>query len=285
MSRLIVNADDLGYTDGVNRAVAQLHHGDALSSATAMACGAALTSALPLLPAGLGVGCHVVLVDGAPVSPAASLGSLVQGGTFRPTLGRFAVAALLGRLSASQIEAEATAQVEALQAAGIAVTHLDTHKHTHLFPAVLRPLLQAARRCGIMAIRNPFEPAWARVATVKAPLVRRAQMRVFDSFHANFLREVDRAGLRTPSGALGVLATGVLDHAVLDRLLHALSVHGNPGDCYELVCHPAIHDAALDAQRTRLRAERQVELAALGAVVPRWTGPGAPHRLVTFADL
>ena len=70
----------------------------------------------------------------------------------------FAARAIAGRMDADQVAAEAGAQIRKIQAAGIAVSHIDTHKHTHLFPKVLRPLLQAATVCGVRAVRNPFGP-------------------------------------------------------------------------------------------------------------------------------
>ena len=292
MSRLVVNADDFGYTDGIARAVTDLYWAGALSSATAMAMGAVLQAPDSGAPgAGLAIGCHVVLVDGTPAAPAGSVPSLLSSATggFRPALGRFAMDLLLGRIRDAEIEIEAVAQIRRLQRLGFCLTHLDTHKHTHLFPRVLRPLLRAALECGIRAVRNPFEPEWAQAATVSAargtPLLRRLQIRLLAGYRAGFLREVDRAGLRTTSGALGVLATGVLREPVLEALLAALERHGSTADCYELVCHPGFHDAALDASPTRLRAERETERAALLALIPRWTGAQGPHRLVSFADL
>ncbi len=277
MARLIVNADDFGYTGGVSRAIAELAAAGAVSSATAMAQGAAA------LPDGPATGCHVVLVDGTPSTSGLSL--LAASGQFRPGLARFAFDLLRGRIADAEIEAEAVAQIRSLQARGLRLTHVDTHKHTHLFPRVLRPLLRAALRCGIRAVRNPFEPVWARAATPGAPLLRRAQVRLLSAYRRGFLREVSRAGMRTTGGALGVLATGSLDARALEALLRALARHAPGEACYELVCHPGYHDATLDAAGTRLKAERERERAALLAVVPGWTGPDGPHRLVSFADL
>jgi predicted glycoside hydrolase/deacetylase ChbG (UPF0249 family) len=65
---------------------------------------------------------------------------------------------LAGRLDPGEIEAETSAQIGKIQSAGISVSHLDSHKHTHLFPKVLRPMLRAARACGVGAVRNPFGP-------------------------------------------------------------------------------------------------------------------------------
>ncbi len=279
-----MNADDFGYTPGVSRAILALGAAGALSSTTAMAIPGAHGTPLP---GGLRAGCHVVLVDGRPCSPAAAVPSLLgstPGGHFRQSLGRFAAALLRGHILDREIEAEAVAQIRALQARGLQLTHVDTHKHTHLFPRVLRPLLRAALQCGIGAIRNPFEPVWARSATVGTPLLRRAQVRLLHSYRSQFLREVDRAGMRTTSGVLGVLATGTLDISAIHKLLKALEHNARPGECYELVCHPGFHDVALDAQPTRLRAQRETERAALLATIPAWAAAEG-NTLVTFADL
>ena len=284
MLRLIANADDLGCALGIDHAVAALRQAGALSSATAMACGASLPARFPSPTPSFGVGCHLVLVDGAPAARPETVPSLLVNGRFRPTLGQFTADLLRGRIRDDELEREAVAQVRLLQARGCKLTHIDTHKHTHMHPRVLRPLLRAALQCGIGAVRNPFEPEWARNATLGAPLLRRFQLRLLNRLRETFLREVDQAGMRTTDGALGVLATGTLDARALERLLEALAEHGKPDECYELVCHPGFHDAALDALPTRLRAERERERAALLAVLPLWTASGR-LRLQTFADL
>ena len=288
MSGLIVNADDLGLTEGVDRAVLALHTAGALSSATAMAGGAATRrDAESWRFGGLAVGAHVVLLDGQPIRSVEQIPALVRGdGAFRPKLGQFTLDLLRGRVPEHEIEREASAQIASLQSLGLVLTHLDTHKHTHMFPQVLRPLLRAARACGLSAVRNPFEPSWASAATPGAPLVRRIEVRLLALKRAHFLREVRRMNMRTTAGALGVLATGTLETKTLDSLLGALALHGRPEECYELVCHPAFHDEALDRQSTRLRAQREIERAALMETVPRWVSPGSgQHRLVSFAHL
>jgi predicted glycoside hydrolase/deacetylase ChbG (UPF0249 family) len=280
MPGLIVNADDFGYTGGINRAVIELHAAGVLSSTTLMANGTALEDALaqsaqPSLS--FGIGCHIVLVDGAPVSPRDEIRSLLDPSStgagapasLRPALGGFVRDLLLGRLREDEIEHEAVAQIRLLQARGIALTHVDTHKHTHMFPQVLRPVLRAARACGLTCVRNPFEPAWSRAATPGAPLLRRAELRLLTPLRAAFASLVAEFGMRTTAGALGVLATGTLDAPTLHYLLRAAQRHATRDDAvWELVCHPGYHDAALDAQQTRLRAARDVERRALAELAP-----------------
>src|SRR5262249_2708358 len=146
---------------GVNRGILEGHEKGVVSSTTVMASGQRFEDAavLPQCAPRLSVGCHLVFVDGNSILPASQIPTLMGGSDvrFREKLVRFGLAAP-GRLDAGQIEAEATAQIEKLKSAGVAVSHLDTHKHTHMFPVVLRGILRAAENCGIRAIRNPFEP-------------------------------------------------------------------------------------------------------------------------------
>jgi hopanoid biosynthesis associated protein HpnK len=265
VGRLILNADDFGLTAGVNRAVAELHRAGALTSATLMARAAATDEAIAIARSTptLGVGCHVVLVDGEPVLPARELPTLgdQRTGRFHPTLGGFLERLLTGRIRSREIEAETAAQIALLQSKGVALTHIDTHKHVHIFPAVLRPVLRAARAAGIRAVRNPFEPAWSQRATPHAPWLRRAEVSLSRLWEPAFRRIVAEEGFVTTDGTLGVLATGTLDAATLAALLRNL-----PAGTWELVTHPGYNDADLARAHTRLLASRETERQALSAI-------------------
>jgi predicted glycoside hydrolase/deacetylase ChbG (UPF0249 family) len=258
--RLIINADDFGLTEGVNRAVLELNAAEVLPSATLMATGGAFREAVhsAFVQTSLGVGCHVVLVDGRPELHPAELPTLAPEGRLRSSLTSFMVDLFGGRIASREIEREAIAQIRQLQSAGITVTHLDTHKHTHMFPRVLGPLIRAARACNVPAIRNPFEPDWSLRLTEKAPRTRRLQVRTLRLFREQFLRAVRAARLRTTDGALGVLATGTFDTPYVLRLLRNM-----PPGTWELVCHPGYVDGALRRAGTRLVTTRDTERVAL----------------------
>lgn len=270
MLRLITNADDFGLTGGVNRAIAELNQAGLLTSATLMARAAATDEAcaIALRTPALGVGCHVVLVDGEPVLPKEKLPTLVgqRTGRFAPTLGKFLVRLMSGQIDAREIEAEAAAQMELLRNRGLKPTHVDTHKHTHMFRGVLEPLLRAARAQGVGAIRNPFEPAWNVAATPGAPFVRKTQVALLRRLMPGFLRRVKAAGLKTTEGALGVLATGTLDAETLRALIKALENNASANSTWELVTHPGYNDGDLANARTRLLTSREVEREALTAL-------------------
>ena len=270
MRRLIINADDFGLTAGVNRAIAEAHQRGIVTSATLMANSQAFDEAVAIARSATGnnfsVGCHVVLLDGEPLLPATQVPSLLEpkngASCFRESLNGFAVASFRHQLNSEEIEAETAAQIGRLQAAGIQPSHFDTHKHAHMFPAVLRPLLRGAKSKGVAAVRNPFGQVWplplASLLQTRQVWIRFAQLNVLRNFAGNFRREVEAHGLRTTDGSLGVLVTGVLDLKLFTAIVESI-----PDGTWEFVCHPGYNDADLDNVRTRLRGSRQQELSLL----------------------
>lgn len=285
--RLIINADDFGLTPGVNRAIAELHDAGAVTSATMMATGPAFDDAVALALArpSLGIGCHIVLVDGMPVSDPSTIPTLLgrDRRSFRNSLGDFALGVLRGAIRQDEIEREALAQIQKLQGAGLKLTHADTHKHTHLLSRVTRPIIQALQRSGVRCIRNPFEPHWA--ASLSGSTGRSLFVRAFGLGRRRFEASPPIAGQRilTTRGTIGISATGHLNSSTLSALLQSI-----PGGTWELLCHPGYNDPDLDAVSTRLRTERETELRALLAAFSRSSSnrvnPSGPQ-LIHYGEL
>ena len=282
MRRLIINADDFGLTSGVNRGIMESHRNGVVTSATLMARGARFDEATDLAAQAprLSVGCHVVLVDGSPVLAGEQVSSLISGASpprFRVGLAHFAGLAAAGRLNPEQVENEVTAQIKKLQAAGIMVSHVDSHKHTHMFPVVLRGILRAAQNCGVRAIRNPFEPlVLAKIGSWK----RQFQLRLLGRYRSAFRGELSKAGMKAPEGCVGIAATGGLTLANFQALLERL-----PEGTWEFVSHPGYNDAELDKVRTRLRASREKELAILTSEAARKSLRRENIELISYQDL
>jgi predicted glycoside hydrolase/deacetylase ChbG (UPF0249 family) len=285
-ARLILNADDFGLTPGINRAIAELHSAGVLTSATLMANGPAFDDAVAVARThpSLGVGCHIVLTDGVPVSDPSRIPTLLgpDGKSFRPSLTTFIRDLLLGRIHPDDVAREARAQIHKLQHVGIPITHIDTHKHTHLFPSITRSLLHVADAANIRAIRNPFEPHWSAALNHGTPL-RRLGLKLLSPLRTRFedQTEISMNTILTADGTLAISATGQLTPATLGELLRALP----PTGTYELCCHPGYNDADLDRVTTRLRAHRDVEREALLTEIPlALTLPNAPQ-LIHYGGL
>src|SRR5262249_32738181 len=136
LRQLVVNADDLGLTVGVNDGIFDAHDLGILTSASLFANAPATADAIRRARGRtIGVGVHLTLVDGTPTLPAHRIPPLVTGdGRFHHSWRPFLAACLQRRVSLIDVERELTAQIERVQAAGVAMTHLDAHKHVHLYP-------------------------------------------------------------------------------------------------------------------------------------------------------
>ena len=286
MKRLIINADDLGFTSGVNRAIVQAHTRGVVTSSTLMARGPAFTEAVELSKTfpRLSIGSHVVLIDGEPVLDPARIPSLTDAGRFREGLKAFAARALTSRIVPAEIEAEASAQIRKIQTAGITVSHFDTHKHTHLFPQVLRPLLRAAAACGVKAVRNPFGPRFplrsSHLLARPSLWTRYAEVKVLRRFAGKFREAVDREGFATPDGTLGIEVTGTLDETLFRALAESM-----PEGTWEFVCHPGYNDADLRTAKTRLRESRETELRVLTLPAAREVLAEEGVELISYREL
>ena len=140
---LIVNADDFGFTRGVNQGIVEAHTKGILTATTLMAEGRAFEDAVELARAypTLDVGVHLVLWPD---------GDLPQR---LPSFLRQALS-----LSTAEVEGLFTRQVEKVLAAGITPSHLDTHKHTHILPHVWKAMVAVAERFKILWIRRSLSP-------------------------------------------------------------------------------------------------------------------------------
>jgi predicted glycoside hydrolase/deacetylase ChbG (UPF0249 family) len=219
LKRLIVNADDFGFTKDVNAGILEAHRKGILTATTLMADGAAFDDAVRLAreTSSLDVGCHLVLV-GMPDYPA-TVSQLIQ-------------AIALRRVD---IYGQLKSQVEKILNAGVKPSHLDTHKHTHLLP----PVLDAVARLG-----EEFGIAWVRQPIVKLML-------------PYFRRVSKRRGLRSTDHFEGFRVTGKFDSPVLASIIDALAEGTTEFMCHPGFCTPELRRAKTrlrDSRERELRA-------------------------------
>src|SRR5437764_1972534 len=269
MRRLIINADDFGMTAGVNRAIVEAHRAGTVTSATLMANEAATDEAIAIASQNpsLRIGCHVVLVDGQPLSNPESVPTLIGSRNrtrtaFRKGIVDLAIASAVGTPRATEIQNEAAAQIKRLASRGLRLSHVDCHMHSHILPPVLLAVLQAALDHGVKAVRNPFEPSWSVAVTHKNSSLRSwnrsAQVTVLRLLHSKFRSKVNQHGMKTTDGTSGIAVTGLLDRELLMRLVDAM-----PEGTWELVTHPGYNDSALMAAGTELKESRAIEFELL----------------------
>jgi predicted glycoside hydrolase/deacetylase ChbG (UPF0249 family) len=272
LRQLVVNADDLGLTVGVNDGIFDAHELGILTSASLFANAPATEDAIRRArsQASLGVGVHLALVDGTPTLPARSIPTLVTGdGRFRPSWRPFIAACLQHRVSLDEVERELTAQIERIRGAGISPTHLDAHKHVHAYPPVFAIVARLAARFGIPVVRVPYERWSASLALGREsdqPRITRRQAwlnaAMWPWAQRNY-RVAAGLGLRTPY-FIGRIDTGILSRPALRRMLRRA-----PAGVTELMVHPGYIDEALRRMSTRLVDSRLEEVALLCSMETR----------------
>jgi predicted glycoside hydrolase/deacetylase ChbG (UPF0249 family) len=261
--RLIVNADDFGFSDGVTRGIIEAHAAGTVTSTSMMANGLDWESAVRFARATrtLDVGVHLNLVQGRPLLRVPSLTDR-RTGELLP-LGALARRTLARRIDRDELAAELRAQIERVRQAGISVTHLDSHRHAHVLPGIFATVRRVAIEAGIRALRIPREPL---AMNVLHPGATARKIVLATSLSVSRALPLD-AALATTDHFRGVSMQG---GAHFDRRLRrALDTLG-PGST-ELMVHPGHVDEALIAQDPYTRP-RAIELAAL-------TSPGIRERL------
>src|SRR5689334_13125533 len=168
MRRLIVNADDFGFTEQVSRGILDAHREGIVTSTTLMANGAAFDAAVAMSRQAprLGIGVHLNLTEGEPVSPALRIPSLVDGsGRLHLTPARLLKGLFRRQINLGDVETELRRQITRILSAGISPTHLDGHKHVHVLPGVSEIVIRLAQEFSIRRVRCPQEeaPPFARL--------------------------------------------------------------------------------------------------------------------------
>jgi predicted glycoside hydrolase/deacetylase ChbG (UPF0249 family) len=268
LRNLIVNADDLGWTEGVNRGIAETHRNGIVTSASLLANGRAFGSGVELATTtpGLGVGIHLNLSDGAPVAGRELVSTLLNErgeleGRPESLLLRLARRSIL----LEEVEREWDAQIQKARDSGIEPTHLDGHRHVQMLPGFFEIALRLAKRHGIRAVRVSHEESSLRAALSagakqKGTVVMKqgVQARGLKLLAPDAREQAERAGIATADYFCGIAQTGELTREGVLRLMEIL-----PEGTTELMCHPGYVDAELENSATRLQASRQAEVEIL----------------------
>jgi chitin disaccharide deacetylase len=287
MKALIINADDFGYTRGVNEGIIRAHRDGILTSATLMANGTAFDDAVERAKANptLGVGCHLVLTGGNSVASREKIPSLAnREGRLPESLPALVARLSLGSVRTEDMETELRAQLEKISRAGIELTHVDTHKHTHVHPRVMGAIGRVAREFGITRVRNPienFRDSWRTARSEHTGLaMNMAASCAVRSVGSWFQSIAKKYGLRSPDHFLGLAITGSVSAAALCRLIDTL-----PDGSTEIMTHPGLCDAELMSTDTRLNRQRETELDGLLSADATRLAQTNGVRLISYREL
>lgn len=184
----------------------------------------------------LRVGLHLVLVEGRPALPPAELPDLVTGeGFFRTDMAVMGAEIFLRPKVRRQLAAEIEAQFEAFARTGLALDHVNTHKHYHLHPTIAGLMLRIGRRHGMAASRAPIEPH-AILAAVE-PAAALPPSYLTEPWARMVRARYRRAGVAVADQVFGLAWSGAMTQ---DRV--AGIVRNLPEGLSELYLHPATAD-------------------------------------------
>ena len=238
MKQLIVNADDLGLTPGVNRGILRAFREGIVTSASLLVTGSGFEEGVALARQNpeLDVGLHLALVEERAVLGPDVLPTLVdETGRFPRTSAEFIRRAILGGINWLEVEREIAAQIALFQETGLRLSHLDSHQHLHMFPPVFQIVRRLARWLENVWIRNPVGP-WRK--SPDTPMGRWVQRLGLNLTCLSVRGWHGRCQPQMPDGLYGFEVSGCLTRSALVQILRRI-----PHGLYELICHPGEDDA------------------------------------------
>jgi chitin disaccharide deacetylase len=263
--RLIVNADDFGRSQSINKAVIQAHQNGILTSASMMVNGQAFDEAVVFAktnPA-LGVGLHLTLVCGQSTLPPEQIPNLVNSaGEFRDNAVAAGMLYFFSSTAQAELEREIRAQIEKFLSTGLHLDHLNGHLHFHLHPTVWQILRRLCSEYRIEHVRLTNEPAYLNWRQERGRWSYRiSHAAVFKWLSAAAREDFNRLGLKCTDRVFGLLQDGHVDETYLCRLLPQL-----PAATAELYSHPSLdvfeheYDALVSQRVRELIAREKIEL-------------------------
>lgn len=293
MQKLVVNADDLGLCRGVNEAVNRAHRDGILTSASLMATGLCFEHAVETVVSGnpeLGIGAHLCLTSGKSLLGYGAIPALVNPeGSFRH--GFVSLLRLVntgGRHALDQIDREFDAQLTRIHSAGIAIDHVNSHRHIHMIPQILNTVVRLSARFGQPFIRISTEPWRLRANQISPGRLPHLVGNVSKNLILRTLYSACGNRLRCPhvDQVYGILGSGRMDANAMEATILNL-----PRGTSEILTHPALDlneplDGISPGDRVFVRSEeRQRELDALLHATSRAAIARAQVQLTSFRDL
>jgi predicted glycoside hydrolase/deacetylase ChbG (UPF0249 family) len=276
LKKLIVNADDFGLSAAINAGIVRSHVDGIVTSTSIVASGEAFGEAVQqsrMYPS-LGVGVHLTLVEENSVCAPDQIPTLAPTGVLPRTYGKLLKGIAEGSIHTADIERELQAQIDKCLAAGIKITHLDSHQHTHTLPLLFPRVIKLAKQYGVHCIRLPR--CWPQLRFVAGErFLAKCVLCVFAHSDALLFSSSD---YKTTDHFAGLFESGRLTTAALSDILEDLKMGAT-----ELCCHPACDDPS--PRYANWNQRRQIELASLTNPLIRKILQDAGVQLISYAQL
>jgi predicted glycoside hydrolase/deacetylase ChbG (UPF0249 family) len=261
--RLIINADDCGLSFGITEGILRAHNVGVVTSTSLMANQPATEYAIHRLREfpQLGVGVHLNLSDGRPVSTPSDVPTLVRAdGSFYPT------AEIVSRLkkwqvSPQEIKREFLAQIQWIKGRGVQPSHVDSHHHVHVYPCAIRAFRRAAKAENIHCtrpLRNTYMP---RDGYWRSPYPGRLYRRLLSACYMASVQAVVLHGMTIPDFSL-LPNPRFLKSFDGEAQAWMVTLANLGSGTYELGCHPGLPEVGF-SELDSISKQRERELQML----------------------
>ena len=284
--RLILNADDLAQSSGINEGIFLAHRDGILTSASIMATGHAFEHALSLcrINPSLDLGIHLALVEEQPLSAPDSIPSLISdSGRMHSDHVTFVSRYYRGKIDLNEVRIELDTQIQRVLSSKLAISHINGHQHLHMLPGILAVVIELARKYGVQALRIPRE----RCRAYMLREAHRTPGRLMQLLALNSLCATTKVNnLITTDHFVGFFYGGRMNSEHLKKVIRHLP---SEGTC-ELMCHPGVEvdpsskilggydrrpdlEALLDPEVTRIMQDAGIEPISYRELVANKSGP------------
>jgi len=223
--KLIVNADDLGYSPHRDRGIFQAFQDGVVTSASLIVNGASCQQAAKqAIGMGLEIGLHLNLTEGKPLTNVPSLTN-IQG------VMHYKMKFLNHPVCKEDIERETIAQLERFkELTGSYPHHIDGHQHAHIVPKIPEIIAPILQQYGVSSTRIPDQDL-DKLDWIEDDVRTRYELRYLSAVNARLIYR--QHGIRAPECFVGVGLCGTQ----MTPLRIKESLQGTYGTV-ELMVHP-----------------------------------------------
>jgi len=279
---LIINGDDFGYSEAVNRAIIQAHHQGVLSSASLMVNEAAVAQAVTLAKENptLAVGLHLALVLGRSALPHSEIPHLTnQRNEFSNSPFLAGMNYYFSKTARRELRREMKAQFDRFVTTGLPFSHVDGHNHLHMHPVIFSEMLELCEGYGVKRIRIVKGEIGLSLRLDRRNLPSKLLLGIVFNLLGNWCeKKVLGRGFIHPRKVYGLLQTGAMNEEYLINLIKRMEKNDS-----EIYAHPLSLEASELESRENPGGQR--ELLALISEQVRNSVTDAGFQLSNYQSL
>ncbi|UCG77491.1 MAG: ChbG/HpnK family deacetylase [Nitrospirota bacterium] len=262
---LIVNADDFGASKQISEGIIKAYRDGIVTATSVVVCGEHFDEGISLLKKeDIDVGLHLTIVGGERPLVGPVEGLVNSEGVFLKSFRDVIPRIITGRYNREALRKELFEQAGRLKDSGVDITHIDSHQHLHILPAISKIVIDIA---------DHFNIRWIRLPRPGSLSIKGAGMNVFSGI---MTRRLVKRRLRFTDYFIGFESTGGLDEPMLLSVIRNLKA-----GITELMVHPG-YDASA---KYDWKFDWEGELDALCSARAADLIKGSDVTLIRYSDL